>query len=205
MTDGLNWSNVNLDSCIPCIKGKQSRQPFPKTSGRRAKDLLDIVHSDVCGTMSMASWRGSRYLLTFMDDLSRKSLGYMLKSTTETIVKALDVQFIENSKCTCGNSIPNSNPIDDNRIDSRQLAPAPNIIEETTELTQPAEVDRNAVYLELAQSDTEKTVNSNVYTHTEVAQPEMQPEIRKSSRERKPNTKYFNDDFSCLACISEPN
>ncbi|XP_049837919.1 uncharacterized protein LOC126282307 [Schistocerca gregaria] len=62
-------------------------------------------------------------------------------------------------------NIPNSNSIDDNRIDSRQLAPAPNINEEATGLTQPAEVDRNAVYLELAQSDTEKTINSNIHSH----------------------------------------
>ena len=35
--------------CEPCIDGNQSTLPFPKTGGERSDELLDIVHSDVCG------------------------------------------------------------------------------------------------------------------------------------------------------------
>lgn len=43
-----------LKKCITCIKGKQSRLPFGHR-GTRATDILDIVHSDVCGPMPVRS------------------------------------------------------------------------------------------------------------------------------------------------------
>ena len=37
----------------------------------RATDLLEIIHTDVCGPMNVEARGGYRYFLTFTDDLSR--------------------------------------------------------------------------------------------------------------------------------------
>ena len=35
-----------------CLKGKMTKQPF-NAKGRRAHDLLELIHSDVCDLMSI--------------------------------------------------------------------------------------------------------------------------------------------------------
>ena len=41
---------------------------------------LELVHTDVCGSMNISSIGGNNYFLTFIDDFSRKTLIYLLKS-----------------------------------------------------------------------------------------------------------------------------
>ena len=36
----------------------------------RATDLLEIIHTDVCGPMNVEARGGYRYFLTFTDDLA---------------------------------------------------------------------------------------------------------------------------------------
>lgn len=40
--------------CITCIKGKQTKLPF-RDSDNRASRILEMIHSDVCGPMSVNS------------------------------------------------------------------------------------------------------------------------------------------------------
>ena len=60
----------SLDACKPCLIGKMTKTPFSGTM-ERAKDLLEIIHTDVCGPMSVKARGGYHYFLTFTDDLSR--------------------------------------------------------------------------------------------------------------------------------------
>jgi hypothetical protein len=46
----------------------------------RASDLLEIIHVDVLGPMSVVACGGNRYFLTFTDDLSRYRV-YLLNET----------------------------------------------------------------------------------------------------------------------------
>jgi len=50
--------------------GKMTRTLFSGTM-ERATDLLEIIDTDVSGSMSVAARGGYRYFLTFTDDLSR--------------------------------------------------------------------------------------------------------------------------------------
>lgn len=68
----------NGSSCETCILGKHSRQPFGD-SATVTKSVLEIVHSDVCGPMQVASLQSSRYFVTFIDDHSRKVVVYCLE------------------------------------------------------------------------------------------------------------------------------
>ena len=47
---------VSLDTCEPCLMGKMTKTPFSETM-ERASDLLEIIHTDVCGPMIVnAQW-----------------------------------------------------------------------------------------------------------------------------------------------------
>ena len=45
----------------------------------RATDLLEIIHIDLCGPMSVEAHGGYHYFLTFTDDLSRYGYIYLMK------------------------------------------------------------------------------------------------------------------------------
>jgi hypothetical protein len=61
--------------CRGCMLGKHAKAAFP-SSEHRSKGILDLVHSDVCGPMSVASIIGSMYYVSFIDDFSRKTWIY---------------------------------------------------------------------------------------------------------------------------------
>ena len=76
----------SLDACEPCLMGKMTKTPFSGTM-ERATDLLEIIHTDVCGPMSVEARGGYRYFLTFRDDLSRYGYIYLMKHKSETFEK----------------------------------------------------------------------------------------------------------------------
>jgi hypothetical protein len=62
--------------------GKYARKTFP-SSEHRSKGILDLIHSDVCGPMSVQSVSGFKYYVIFIDDYSRKTWIYFLKTKDE--------------------------------------------------------------------------------------------------------------------------
>ena len=50
----------SLDACEPCFMGKMTKTPFSGTM-ERATELLEIVHTDVCGPMNVKAWRVSLF------------------------------------------------------------------------------------------------------------------------------------------------
>jgi transposase InsO family protein len=49
-------------------------------SDNRSKGILDLIHSNVCGPMSVASLNGYLYYVLFIDDHSQKMWIYFLKT-----------------------------------------------------------------------------------------------------------------------------
>ena len=70
-------SSKTIGFCETCIGGKHHRTKFD-SSQTQSKELLELVHSDVCGKISEKSIGGAQYFLTFTDDKSRYSWVYML-------------------------------------------------------------------------------------------------------------------------------
>ena len=68
--------------CKGCAKGKNTKKTFP-SSESKAKGILEIIHSNVCGPMSSNSLRGYVYYVSFIDDFSRKTWIYFLKNKDE--------------------------------------------------------------------------------------------------------------------------
>ena len=50
----------SFDTCEPCLMGKMTKTPFFGTM-ERANNLLEIIHTDVCGPMSVEARGGYRY------------------------------------------------------------------------------------------------------------------------------------------------
>lgn len=71
-----------LDFCEHCVYGKQTRVKF-STAIHRTKGTIDYIHSDFWGPMPVTSKGGARYLLTFIDDFSRKIWVYFLKRNND--------------------------------------------------------------------------------------------------------------------------
>src|SRR3989337_1534607 len=79
LADGLleSLDYESFDTCEPCLLGKMTKTPFSGTM-ERATDLLEIIHTDVCGPMSIETRGGYRYVLTLTDDLSRYGYVYLM-------------------------------------------------------------------------------------------------------------------------------
>ena len=71
-----------LPICEGCIYGKQYRQKFPLHT-HQSKQPLELVHSDLCGPLQTSSITGNNYFITFIDDYTRFTIVYFLKSKSE--------------------------------------------------------------------------------------------------------------------------
>ena len=49
----------SFDTCKPCLMGKMTKTPFSRTM-ERANDLLEIIHTNVCGPISVEARSGYR-------------------------------------------------------------------------------------------------------------------------------------------------
>ncbi|KAJ9560577.1 hypothetical protein OSB04_005737 [Centaurea solstitialis] len=75
-----------FDNCESCLSGKMTKEPFNKDN-ERASDLLEIVHTDVCGPFSHEARGGYRYFITFTDDFSRYGYVYLMRHKSESFEK----------------------------------------------------------------------------------------------------------------------
>ena len=61
-----------------CAQGKNARKKFSNNESKD-KGILEIIHSNVCGSMYSSSLRGYVYYVSFIDDFSHKTWIYFLK------------------------------------------------------------------------------------------------------------------------------
>jgi hypothetical protein len=82
MVEGFPECGLEVDFCEHCIYGKQSRVRFP-SGATRENGILELVHSDVFGPVTVPSLGGSLYYVSFIDDFSRKTWIYFLRKKSE--------------------------------------------------------------------------------------------------------------------------
>ena len=68
------------------MKTKLTRKPFPN-SNRMSNNLLELVHYDICDLHSKLTRGGKRYFITFIDDLSKYTYVYLLRTKDEALEK----------------------------------------------------------------------------------------------------------------------
>ncbi|KAJ9541256.1 hypothetical protein OSB04_027762 [Centaurea solstitialis] len=86
-----NFDYKPFENCESCLSGKMTKQPF-NSENERATDLLEIIHTDVCGPFSHVARRGYRYFITFTDDFSRYGYVYLMRHKSETFEKFKEYQ-----------------------------------------------------------------------------------------------------------------
>ncbi|KAJ9558089.1 hypothetical protein OSB04_012703 [Centaurea solstitialis] len=86
-----NFDFKPFDNCESCLSGKMTKQPF-NSENERATDLLEIIHTDVCGPFSHVARGGYRYFITFTDDFSRYGYVYLMRHKSETFEKFKEYQ-----------------------------------------------------------------------------------------------------------------
>jgi hypothetical protein len=90
---GLPKLNIEQHGiCKGCTFGEHGEVVFPSKE-HGSKDILDLVHSDVCGPMSIASISRSMYYVSFIDDFSRKTWIYFLKTKDEVFSKFQELKL----------------------------------------------------------------------------------------------------------------
>jgi transposase InsO family protein len=81
LLDGYTSSKIKF--CEHCIFGKYKRIHF-NTSVHTTKSTLDYVHANLWGPSKKPSLGGTRYMLTIIDDYSRRVWLYFLKYKDDT-------------------------------------------------------------------------------------------------------------------------
>lgn len=72
--------------CKSCFQGKMARVTFGLSNGRH-KELFGLIHSDVCGPFEENAIGGYRYYVTFIDDKSRYTFVYLMRTKSEVFEK----------------------------------------------------------------------------------------------------------------------
>nr|GEV98880.1 retrovirus-related Pol polyprotein from transposon TNT 1-94 [Tanacetum cinerariifolium] len=78
--------------CPSCEQGKSKRAYHPPKPVPNSRQRLHLLHMDLCGPMRIASINGKRYVLVIVDDYSRYTWVYFLRSkdeAPEVIIKFL--------------------------------------------------------------------------------------------------------------------
>ena len=81
----------SYEKCESCLLVKMAKAHFTGHS-ERAEDLLELIHTDVCGPMSIHARGNYQYFITFTDDFSRYGYVYLMKHKSESFEKFKEFQ-----------------------------------------------------------------------------------------------------------------
>src|SRR4051812_9491520 len=84
--DGLltSFDFESYETCQACLLGKMTKSPFSGLP-ERATDLLELIHTDVCGQLSTIARGGYHYFISFTDDFSRYGYVYLMKHKSKLL------------------------------------------------------------------------------------------------------------------------
>jgi hypothetical protein len=76
----------NSDYCIDCIKEKYTKQ-VKKGEAKQSAGILEIIHTDICGSFPVKYVDGFDSFITFTDDFSCYGYIYPIKERSEALDK----------------------------------------------------------------------------------------------------------------------
>jgi hypothetical protein len=82
MVEGMSNCSLDFDFCEHCVYGKQNQVRFP-SGATREEGILQLVHNDVFGPVSVPSLGKYVYYVSFIDDFSRNTWIYFLRKKYE--------------------------------------------------------------------------------------------------------------------------
>ena len=81
---------IDLNICVDCIKGKQTKHT--KKWATRRTQLLEIIHIDICKLFDVTSFSKEKYFITFINDFSRYGYIYLLHEKSQ-VINALEIFY----------------------------------------------------------------------------------------------------------------
>jgi hypothetical protein len=82
MVEGMSNCSLDFGFCKHCVYGKKNQVRFP-SGATRVEGILQLVHSDVFGSMSVPSLGKYVYYVSFIDEFSRNTWIYFLRKKSE--------------------------------------------------------------------------------------------------------------------------
>lgn len=97
------WHNrlghVSRES-VKILRKVWRRRTSHTEKGQRVKQPLELIHSDVLGPLKVSSFFGGLYLLTFVDDYSRKAFVVPIKSKEAVLNVFVKLKIMVESQCS---------------------------------------------------------------------------------------------------------
>ena len=75
--------STDFDIYVKCIKRKQTNQRRFEANG--TLDVLEVMHTDICGPFPVAAWNGQQYFIMFIDHFFRYGYIYLLHKKSQSL------------------------------------------------------------------------------------------------------------------------
>ena len=69
-----------------CVESKMTKRPIT-VKGYKAKECLELMHTNICGPFNVHAWGEYEYFITFTDDYSRFKYVYMMHRKSDALDK----------------------------------------------------------------------------------------------------------------------
>ena len=69
--------------CEACALGKHHREEFLVHKEKKQREIIELIHTDVCGPMQILSLSGTRYFFIFVYDKSRFTWIYFIRKKSD--------------------------------------------------------------------------------------------------------------------------
>jgi transposase InsO family protein len=89
------------EMCNGCALGKQHRAPFPSASSYRAERGLELVDTDLCGPITLATIGGNNYFLLVIDDYIRYIWLEVLKAKSDAFMRFTKIKAVTEAAGNC--------------------------------------------------------------------------------------------------------
>ncbi|KAG6504552.1 hypothetical protein ZIOFF_036886 [Zingiber officinale] len=190
MLKGLPQLDIRTDTvCAGCQYGKAHQLPYQE-SKFKAKEPLELVHSDVFGPVKQPSIGGMRYMVTFIDDFSSQRKGWKCcDPTSGRCYTSRNVVFDETSSWW--------NPAKEVLSDSKDLEDK--LQQKMGELQPSSDESGDPNDNDTEQGVAQSPWQTGIYQQpneeerpSEMEESTPQSQLRRSNRTRRPNPKYVN-------------
>ena len=84
---GLPQLQIEKETCVSCLRGKEIRKTFPQASSYRATSVLELIHGDLCGPITPSTAGRNRYVFVLIDDHSRYMWTILMREKNEAFTK----------------------------------------------------------------------------------------------------------------------
>ena len=94
---------IDIPNCASegCFLGKQHRNSFPFGRSKKAKQPLELVHTDICDPGQVRSLGHNKYILIFINDFTRKTWIYLLKENFQAFNKFKEFKVLIERQSGC--------------------------------------------------------------------------------------------------------